>query len=81
MKNTSYKSKYWIINHILIATVCEIMLVVAFIISIDIDNSNPDIVLGFILMFLFVLLVFSFVFILAPKAFLSKLTLSNEKIT
>jgi hypothetical protein len=57
------------------------MVVVAYIISIDIDNSNPNIVVGFILVFLFILLAFSLVFFLTPRAFLSKFTLSNDKIS
>jgi uncharacterized membrane protein YhaH (DUF805 family) len=81
MKNTFYKSKYWIINHIILVSICEIMVIIAFFISFEIDHSNPNMVLGFILAFLFVLFLFSLVFILAPRTFLSKFTLSNEKIS
>ena len=80
MKNTFCKSKYWIINHVILAIISEIIVVVALLISINIDNSNPKIVLGFILAFSFVLVIFSLVFLLAPRTFLSKFTLSKETI-
>ena len=80
MKNTFYKSKYWIINHVIFAIISEIMVVIALLISISIDNSNPNIFIGFILAFSFVLVIFLLVFLLAPRTFLSKYTLSKETI-
>lgn len=80
MKNTFYKSKYWIINHVILTIISEIIVLIAMLISINIDNSNPNIVLGFILAFSFVFVVFSLVFLLAPRSFLSKITLTKDTI-
>lgn len=81
MKNTFYKSKYWIINHTILAIITESIVVVSYIISINIGPLTSNEVLGFVIAFMFILFAFSLVFVLAPKTYLSKITLSNDSVS
>lgn len=81
MKNTFYKSKYWIINHIILGIVTESILVISYIISVNIGPLTSEEVSMFVLAFIFILFSFSLVLILAPKTYLSKITLSNETVS
>lgn len=81
MKNTFYKSKYWIINHIILAIVTESIVIVSYIISVNIGRLTSNEFLMFVIAFIFILFAFSLVFILAPKAYLSKIVLSNETVS
>ncbi|MFA5289903.1 MAG: hypothetical protein WC351_02535 [Candidatus Izemoplasmatales bacterium] len=81
MRDTFYKSKYWIINHIILAIVTESIVIVSYVISVNIGRLTSSEVLMFVIAFIFILFAFSLVFILAPKAYLSKITLSNETIS
>ncbi len=81
MRNTFYKSKYWIINHIILAIITESIVVISYIISINLGTLTAHEVLVFVSAFIFILFAFSLVFILAPKTYLSKITLSNETIS
>ena len=81
MKNTFYKSKYWIINHIILAIISESIVIISFIISANIGAITSNGLLLFVSAFLFILFAFSLVFILAPKIFLSKIILSSETIS
>ena len=81
MKNTFYKSKYWIINHVILAILTESIVIVSYIISINVGTLSSNEELVFVLAFMFILFAFSQVFILAPKTYLSKITLSNDLIS
>lgn len=80
MKNSFLKSKYWIINHVILAIITESIVVVSYIISTNIGGLSSKEVLGFVIAFIFIFFSFSLVFILAPKTYLSKITLSNDAI-
>jgi len=81
MKNTFYKSKYWIINHIILGMITESIVLISYIISINSGALTTQEVLVFVSTFIFLLFSFSLVFLLAPKTYLSKIVLSNETIS
>jgi len=80
MKNTFLKSKYWVIYNIFLVVFGEIIVLIAFLIvkyNIGMDRS---LFLAFNLAFIVALLGPLVVIVLAPKAFISRITLSNKSI-
>jgi len=80
MKNTFLKSKYWVIYNVLLAIFGEIIVLIAFLVVQNSLVMDRGLYLAFVLAFIVVILGPCGVLMLAPKVFLSKITLSNNSI-
>lgn len=80
MKTTFLKSKYWIIYKLTTILVAELLLIVAYIITISMYEHMKDITIQYFLVCFFMAFIFVSPLFLAPRVYLSKINISNEGI-
>lgn len=80
MRNKFLKSKYWVLHNVFLAIFGEIIVLIAFLVVQNNFEMDRDLFLVFLLAFVVALLGPCVVFILAPKAFLSRISLSKKSI-
>ncbi len=81
MKTTFLKSKYWLINNILVTTIGEVLFIVAYFIISTYEELDTKSTLVYLLFLIIAFFISSLPIIVGPRTYLSKFTILDNGIS